>query len=417
MLPLYSLEQAINVVLREDWGRILACINNPIRDLQLAEDSLQDALETALIKWKKNGLPKSPSAWLITTARRKAIDRIRRNKVFAEKQEEIAYLQTLEQGFDDILEMDSIPDKRLELIFTCCHPSLDKKTKIALTLRSIGGLTTEEIANAFLDDKQTMAQRLVRAKHKIKVAHIPYEVPGRDVLVSRANDVLSVIYLIFNEGYSASSGKQLLRTDLSEEAIRLGRIMHALLPKNTEVTGLLALMILHDSRCLARIEDNRLIPLEHQSRQKWDRTKITEGIQLIKGALVKKELGPYQLQAAISAIHSEALSWQDTDWLQISELYKLLYKIQPTAVVRINQAMAISHAVSIAAGLLILDEIKNIERIKTYQSYYLVKADLVFRAGQIKASIDLLRTALKLSKNEMEKNFIHKKLTELETFI
>ena len=411
MLPLYSLEQTIEKILREDWGRILACINKSIRDLQLSEDSLQDALETALVKWKKDGIPKSPSAWLITVARRKAIDRIRRDKVFAQKQDEIAYLKTMEAEFDDMLAMDDIPDKRLELIFTCCHPSLAQKTKLALTLRTVGGLTTEEIAKAFLDDKRAMAQRLVRAKNKIKTANIPYEVPGLDMLPPRLKDVLGVIYLIFNEGYSASSGDNLTRTDLSNEAIRLGRIMVALMPDDTEVAGLLALMLLHDSRRLARIDEaGTMVTLELQNRRKWDKAKITEGKSLLKAALMKHRLGPYQLQASISAVHVDGESWAATDWPQIAELYKLLYQIQPSPVVRINQAMAISYAVSVEAAITMLDELRDSDSMQKYQSYYVARADLMSRSGQIEKSKNLLRTALKLAENDVERNFLNQKL-------
>lgn len=286
MEPLYTLEQVIEKTVREEWGRILASLMKTLGDLQLAEDSLQDAIEAALLNWSQKGLPRSPSAWLITTARRKAIDRVRRAQNFDLKQSQISYLTELEQlcsGEDDFEGADHFSDKRLELIFTCCHPALEEKTKIALTLRTLGGLSVEEIAHAFLDKPSAMAQRLVRAKKKIKLTAIPYEIPDVENLPERLSSVLSVVYLIFNEGYSPSSGPSLIKVDLFQEAIRLGRILKELLPGDAEVAGLLALMLLHFSRSRARLSgEGNLIALEEQNRRLWDKAFIREGIALLK---------------------------------------------------------------------------------------------------------------------------------------
>lgn len=414
MLPPYSLEQTIEKTVREEWGRILANLVKTLRDIQLAEDSLQDAVEAAIIHWQKQGLPKSPAGWLVTAARRKAIDRIRRAKTFAQKQSEISYLADLENTACETPELEIIPDKRLEMIFTCCHPALAEKTQTALTLRTIGGLTTEEIARAFLDSPIAMAQRLVRAKKKIKLAGIPYEIPGADALSERIRGVLAVIYLIFNEGYAASSGPSLVRADLIEEAIRLGRIVGHLMPKETEVSGLLALMLLHDSRRHARQNtDAQMIPLDQQNRAQWDKNKAHEGIALLKKTLSRQRIGPYQIQASISALHVEARSWAQTDWPQIATLYNLLYSIQPSPVVRINQAMAVSHAISVDAALTMMDEVSETADITSYQAYYIAKSDLMKRAGKSEDAKALLAHAITLASNDIDRAFLQQKLTHL----
>lgn len=411
MLPPYSLEKTIEKTVREEWGRILASLVKTLHDIQLAEDSLQDAVEMAINKWQQQGLPKSPAAWLITTARRKAIDRIRRDKVFAKKQAEISYLADLENS--DWLEPETgaIPDKRLEMIFTCCHPSLAEKTQTALTLRTIGGLTTEEIARAFLDSPTAMAQRLVRAKKKIKLANIPYEIPKEDALPVRIKGVLAVIYLIFNEGYAASSGPSLVRTDLIEEAIRLARILVHLMPEETEASGLLALMLLHDSRRLSRQgKDGQMIPLDKQNRSQWDKGKAAEGGALLKNTLVKQRIGPYQIQASISAVHVEAPTWEQTDWPQVAALYNLLHAVQPSPVVRINQAMAVSYAVSVGEALTMMNEIADTADMTGYKSYYVAKADLMKRAGRHADARALLVHAVTLANNDIERAFLSEKL-------
>lgn len=411
MLPPFESAQAIELTIKEDYGRILASLVKSVGDLQLAEDVLQDAIEAALNHWTSDGLPNSPAAWLIQTARRKAIDRFRRDATFAKLQPELTYLTELENAQQPVDEFEEIPDKRLELIFTCCHPSLDQKTQIALTLRTLGGLTTDEIARAFLDKPAAMAQRLVRAKKKIALANIPYEIPGSDILPERLNTVLSVIYLIFNEGYSASSGSHVTRSDLSNEAIRLARITTQLLPDRAEVIGLLALMLLHDSRRKAR--QNRkgeLTALQYQDRALWDQSKIQEGTVLVKQALQKQQVGPYQVQASISALHAEAKSWEETDWSQINALYELLHRMQPSAVVKINQSIAMSYAESIDAAIELLEQIRTGNEVDGYQPWYVAMADLLVRNGNREASIPLLEKAIELTDNEAEKQFLQTKL-------
>lgn len=421
MLPPFKLsphvlKNVIEKTVREEWGRILASLTKNLGDLQLAEDCLQEAVISAMNHWQKNGLPKSPAAWLIKVARRKAIDRLRRDKNFASKQDQIAYLIELEnKTHDQIGEgvmQNVIPDKRLEMIFTCCHPALEEKTKIALTLRTLGGLTTQEIASAFLDKPDAMAQRLVRAKKKIAIAKIPYEIPNNQALPERLSSVLNVIYLVFNEGYFPNSGDHLTRTDLSEEAIRLAGIIENLAPKETEITGLLALMLLHDSRRLSRTgKSGEMISLEDQNRKQWDETKISEGIRLIKTALPKQRLGPYQLQAAISAVHAEAKTWAQTDWAQISALYNLLYAMQPSPVIRINQAMAISYCQSLEAALTMLMDANEAGKLDKYQPFHAAKADLLNRMGNKNEANISFKMAIELSNKKQEKDFLIQKMS------
>jgi len=411
VLPLFEPEQAISRTVREEWGRILALLVKAFGDLQLAEDVLQDAVEAALIDWKSNGLPKSSAAWLVQTAKRKAIDRFRRDKRFAKLQPELACLLSLEKQELEPVESEVIPDKRLELMFTCCHPALDRKSQIALTLRTLGGLTTDEIATAFLDKPKAMAQRLVRAKRKIALAAIPYEVPTGDALPERLSTVLGVVYLIFNEGYSASSGRFVTRDDLADEAIRLGRIACQLLPDQPEAIGLIALMLLHDSRRHARQDkQGDIVALEHQNRRLWDQARIDEGKSLLETALRMQKIGPYQLQAAISALHAEATHWSATDWPQICALYHLLNSIQPSPVVRINHALAVSRAESTAAALMMLAGLEESTDIVDYQPYYVAQADVHARAGNPKRSRHLLRKAIQLTDNDAERRFLQRKI-------
>lgn len=414
MLPPFTLEQSLEKIVREEWGRILASLVKTLGDIQLAEDCLHDAVISAIKHWQKNGLPASPSAWLITTARRKAIDRLRKDKNFASKKDEIAYLLDLDNRSDEGDENAIIPDDRLEMIFTCCHPALEEKTRIALTLRTLGGLSTTEIASAFLDTPDAMQKRLTRAKKKIALTRIPYTIPDRDVLPERIFSVLRVLYLIFNEGYSAAGGESLTRTNLSDEAIRLARIVYQLLPAVTEAAGLLALLLLHDSRRLARAdEDGEMIALEDQNRARWDKTKIAEGTSILEEVLPKARIGPYQLQAAISAVHAQSASWALTDWPQIATLYGLLYRIEPSPVVRINQAMAVSYASSPEDGLTLLDETAAVRKLANYQPYFVARADLQTRIGKVSDAKRNLNTAIGLTENKREKSFLIKKLHRL----
>lgn len=415
MLPPHTLQQAIDKTVREEWGRILAALVKTLGDFQLSEDCLQDAIISAMQNWKKNGLPVSPAAWLITTARRKAIDRLRRDRNFSSKQAEISYLLDLEHQVEDAFEPETIPDKRLEMIFTCCHPALEEKTRVALTLRTLGGLTTEEIATAFLDRPDAMAQRLVRAKKKISLAGIPYQVPEKQLLPERLSSVLGVIYLIFNAGYSGSSGEALVRSDLTDEAIRLARIIRELLPDEPEVGGLLALMLLHDSRRFSRSDANGgLVPLELQNRKRWDGSKIEEGVALLEDILPRQRVGPYQVQAAISALHAQSPAWEATDWPQIEALYQMLYGMQPTPVVYINLAVAVSYARSTETALDMLDAVAVDGQLSKYQPYFAAKADVLSRADKRSAAKTCFQTAIDLSNNALEKEFLQHKVFNLD---
>jgi RNA polymerase sigma-70 factor (ECF subfamily) len=403
MLPRHTLAQAIDRCAREEWGRILAALTKSVGDMQLAEDCLQYAVAKAMDVWARDGLPDGPAAWLITTAKRRAIDRLRRDARFAARTPELSYLADLDQltaGADD----PEIPDKRLEMIFTCCHPALEEKTRIALTLRTLGGLSTDAIAQAFLDRPDAMAQRLVRAKRKIAQAGIPYEIPDLTMLPERMTGVLSVIYLIFNAGYTGSSTAQ---KALCDEAIRLARIMRTLLPNETEIAGLLALMLLHDSRRYARQNaKGEMVSLEEQNRNRWDRSKITEGDRLLKETLRQGRVGPYQLQAAISGVHAQAAYWDGTDWDEIAGLYELLYRMQPSAVVRINQAIAVSYATSVQDGLDLLENIASDPSLATYQPYHSAQADLLDRKGDLTGARRAYDQAISLSDNAEERAFL-----------
>ncbi len=404
MLPPRSLNRAIECCVREEWGRILASLVKRLGDFQLAEDCLQDAVLVAMDRWAVEGLPRSPAGWLISVARRKAIDRMRRSANFASKQSEIAYLMELDSGTKD--DVEGFGDERLEMIFTCCHPALEEKTRIALTLRTLGGLSTEEIAAAFLDSVDAMSARLTRAKKKIAAAGIPYRVPEPDELAERLSSVLTVIYLIFNKGIE--------RGDLSGEAIRLGRIILGLMPEEPEVEGLLALMLVHDARRAARLDaTGAFVPLDVQNRSRWNRTKIEEGVALLKVALGRGRVGPFQLQAAIHAVHGQALTWGETDWAEITALYEVLYCEQPSPVVRINQAVAVSYAMSAECGLEMLDEVGVGGALDRYQPYWAARADFLGRLGETQLAQDSYEHAIELSQNEPEREFLRGKAHRL----
>ncbi|MGK9053240.1 RNA polymerase sigma factor [Neorhizobium petrolearium] len=396
--------EAIDRIARQDGGRLLSNLVGSLRDLQLAEDSLQDALESALVHWNRNGLPASPAAWLMQVARRKAIDRLRRSANFRAKSAEIAHLIEMEKQSAAADEPDQIGDERLKLIFACCHPALDRKTCVALTLRSVCGLKTEEIADAFLDGHEAMAQRLVRARHKIAKAGIAYEVPGQDGWATRLESVLAVIYLIFNEGY-ASGGDRHIRADLCDEAIRLGRLLTELQPGEPEIEGLLSLMLLHHARRAARIgAAGEILTLETQDRSLWDRAGIREGVALVERALQRGRPGAYQLQAAIIAVHAETPSFAETDWQQIALLYGELARTADNPVYELNRIVALSYVEGPVAALARLRPIAM--ALVQYQPFYAVQADLFARAGQPDQARLAYRRAIDLSQSDSERRFL-----------
>jgi RNA polymerase sigma-70 factor (ECF subfamily) len=404
----------VETVVREEWGYILATLVGHVRDLDLAEDVLQDAAVAALQHWPTSGVPQHPRAWLLQTARRKAIDRFRRDARFEAKRKELEALVALGErpGGDETEE--TVVDERLSLIFTCCHPALGEQARVALTLRTLGGLTTTEIARAFLVPETTMAQRLVRAKRKIKAANIPYHVPPPHLWPERLDSVLSVVYFIFNEGYRATSGDKLTRADLCDEAIRLGRILVALASREPEAVGVVALMLLHDARRNARTDaEGNLVTLENQDRSLWNREQIAEGDRLLREALAMKRPGPYQLQAAISAVHAVANSYAETGWVEIAALYRKLFELQPSAVVRLNEAVAISFAESAEAGLKVLAELDGQEAMEDYQPFHAARADLLRRAGRREEAAEAYLRAASLSQNEAERRFLEQRLKEL----
>ncbi len=400
----------ITRVIREDWGRILSVLTAHVGNYALAEDSLQDAVLVALDQWQ-NGLPDHPDAWLLTVARRKAVDRLRRTANASRKEQELALF--LEQTRPDPQEMGVIPDHRLELIFACCHPALAEKSRTALTLRAIGGLTTPEIAAAFLDKPDAMAARLTRAKRKIRDAGIPFKLPDATDLPDRVEAVLRVIYLIFNEGFR-TNGAALTRADLAEEAIRLGRILSALLPEDAEVKALLALMLLSDSRRHTRMDETgAYVPLETQNRARWDKAKIREGTALVKRALTAAPAGPYALQAAINAVHAEAMTFADTDWPQIAAFYDLLAARRPNPVIAINQAVARSYVEGPEAALSLLDQAAKAARLDAYQPFHACRADLLSRLNRPREAAENYRTAIALSASTAEKAFLTQRLAAL----
>ena len=404
----------IEQIYREESGRILATLIRLLGDFDLAEEAVQEAFAAALVQWPAQGEPANPRAWLVSAGRNKAVDLLRRRARLEAKQEELARLNALAEEVAEVPEDTMLKDDRLRLIFTCCHPALAREAQVPLTLRTLCGLSTEEIARAFLVPLPTMAQRLVRAKQKIRDAGIPYRIPADDELGERLEAVLLVVYLVFNEGYNASAGDELVRRELCGEAIRLGRLLHALMPGEAEAQALLALMILHDSRRDARTSSSgEIILLEEQDRMLWHRDQIAEGLELVESALGRGARGPYALQAAIAALHAQAKSGKETDWHQIAALYELLLQAQPSAVVELNRAVAVAMAHGFPEGLHLLDGLEARNALPGYYLLSAARADLLRRMERWDEAETAYTKALSSVGNEAERRFLQRRLKEV----
>ncbi|HVE85971.1 MAG TPA: DUF6596 domain-containing protein [Myxococcales bacterium] len=410
------MDTAFTALYRAEFSRLVAGLTSMLGSLHAAEEVAQEAFEAALQQWPASRWPPSPRAWLIRTARHKALDRVRRRTNFEGKRAELeAMATTLDDpaGLSDEESERLFPDERLKLLFTCCHPALAMEARVALSLRTLCGLTTEEIARAFLVPLPTMAQRLVRAKQKIHTARIPYRVPDEALLPDRVEAVLAVIYLVFNEGYAASSGEERVRAELCDQALRLGRTLCELMPRRRDAQGLLALMLLHDARRAARTgPSGEAILLEHQDRSRWDRARMDEGLRLLESALSGGPPGAYELQAAIAAVHARAAAAAETDWAQIAALYALLARVQPTPVVELNRAVALAMAGALEHGLSIIEALDRSGALERYAALPAAKADLLWRAGRYRPAAAEYRRALSLAASGPERRFLERRLEE-----
>jgi RNA polymerase sigma-70 factor (ECF subfamily) len=408
----------VESVFRQESGRIIATLIRIAGSFDLAEEAMQEAFASALASWPAKGVPDNPGAWITAVAHRKLIDHGRRERTRREKQTPLLYeTPAIQQPEAEALfepTTMNYSDDRLRLIFTCCHPALNQEAQVALTLRTLGGLTTPEIARAFLVAEPTLAQRLVRAKNKIQNAHIPYEVPPLSQLPERLESVQSVIYLVFNEGYAATAGDSLIRRELCTEAIRLGRTLCELMPDEPENLGLLALMLLHDSRRDARIDcEGRLVTLDEQDRPRWDQARIKEGLELLGKALRMKKPGAYQLQAAIAAVHAEASSAQATDWPQIAALYQELLRMAPSPVVALNHAVAVAMSQGLEPGLAQIEKIGASGGLEQYYLYHAARADILRRLGRNAEAALAYEEALRLATNKVEQEYLRRRLRHL----
>jgi RNA polymerase sigma-70 factor (ECF subfamily) len=415
--PADAVSAAVARAFRDERAIVLATLIRQVGDFQLAEDAVQDAFEAAVTVWRRDGVPANPGAWITTAARRRAIDRLRRNRSVADRAERLAELMRLDAQHEEpsMDDESTIVDDRLRLVFTCCHPALEMPARVALTLRALGGMTTGEIARAFLVAEPTMGKRIVRAKRKIADARIPYRVPADEELPDRVRGVLRVVYLIFNEGYAAMEGDRLVRGELCDEALRLGELLARLMPDDAEVWGLLALMLLHDARRAARVDPSgRYVALDDQDRSLWDQDRIDLGLATLERAVRLRRPGEYQLQAAITALQIQAPSAEATDWAQIAELYGALGRLNPSPVVELNRAVAVGFASGAPAGLQLLEPLLDDPALESYQPLHAAHAELLSRAGDAEGAARAYERAIALTANAVERAELERRLGALE---